>query len=344
MTALSFSRNRTADLLKGVAVILMVQVHLMELFARQEIYDSMIGKVSLFLGGIPAAPVFMMVMGYYIAKSKKNFFQSLLRGLKIILLGFALNIGLNFHLLYKIYTGILIIDPMHYIFGVDILFLAGLSIIGLSLLKLIRAYRLHLYLFALIALFILQIILKNTLSGASDNYLLAYFFGEGIWWSYFPFIPWFAYPLAGFLYEKLDNNFGLVIMENLLYFLIGGFIVMAIFIEYGIKISANLALYYNHNYLFFIYASFFLMAWSVSAFFITRKFTNTAVHYIEWLGKNVTAAYVIQWLIIGNIATALYKTQSLIAIVFWFIFIMVLTSGGVWLWVNRKRFKTDKQF
>jgi len=43
------SRNRTADLLKGVAVILMVQVHIVELFAQQSIFDSFAGSIFFFL-------------------------------------------------------------------------------------------------------------------------------------------------------------------------------------------------------------------------------------------------------------------------------------------------------
>ena len=46
-------RNQTADLLKGLAVIFMIQVHIMELFAKQEIYDGIAGKISLFFGGPP---------------------------------------------------------------------------------------------------------------------------------------------------------------------------------------------------------------------------------------------------------------------------------------------------
>ena len=77
------SRNRTADLLKGVTVILMVQVHLVELFAQQQIFNSYMGSVLLFLGGPPAPPVFMAVMGYFIAFRNSNISKSILRGLKL---------------------------------------------------------------------------------------------------------------------------------------------------------------------------------------------------------------------------------------------------------------------
>jgi hypothetical protein len=53
-------------------VALMIQVHLMELFAQPAVLASWVGKVSLFLGGPPAAPVFMLIMGYYAAASTRS--------------------------------------------------------------------------------------------------------------------------------------------------------------------------------------------------------------------------------------------------------------------------------
>lgn len=337
MTTRSNPRNRSADLLKGTAVILMIQVHIMELFARQDIFDGIFGKISLFLGGPPAAPVFMAVMGYFIAKSNKTFLQSFIRGLKIILLGFALNVGLNLHLFIKIAKGIIQLDPLPYLFGVDILFLAGSSIIALATLKLIKSYHVIVYSIAIVLIFVLQFILKNDISNFSENHLLAYFFGEGIWWSYFPFIPWFAYPLIGFIYYKLEGSLNSFTQKYLIYIFMTYSIVVILFGQYGIMISSNLEAYYHHDSIFFIYASFFLIAWSALAYIITGKYSNHFLGYIEWLGKNVTAAYVIQWLLIGNIATALYKTQSLMMLILWFICILGVTSGGVWLWTKTNR-------
>ena len=78
------------------------------------------------------APIFMAVMGYFIAFSKKGLFLSVLRGIKLIVWGFALNIGLNLNLFYHIYNGTFQISPLEYLFGVDILFLAGLSVIFIA--------------------------------------------------------------------------------------------------------------------------------------------------------------------------------------------------------------------
>ena len=50
--------------------------------------------------------------------------------------------------------------------------------------------------------------------------------------------------------------------------------------------------------------------------------------YIKWLGKNVTILYVIQWIIIGNIATEIYKTVSNpFYLAYWFIAILITASA-----------------
>ena len=58
------SRIKTADLLKGIAAILMIQVHIIELFATNDISESTAGKFLLFLGGPAVAPVFIILLGY----------------------------------------------------------------------------------------------------------------------------------------------------------------------------------------------------------------------------------------------------------------------------------------
>jgi hypothetical protein len=50
-----------------------------------------------------------------------------------------------------------------------------------------------------------------------------------------------------------------------------------------------------------------------------------------WLGKNITLFYIIQWLIIGNISTAIYQTQTIDSYVFWFGGIFSVTVLLTWL-------------
>ena len=53
---------------------------------------------------------------------------------------------------------------------------------------------------------------------------------------------------------------------------------------------------------------------------------NRVLKYLEWTGREVTTMYVFQWLIIGNLATSIYKTQYPIWLIFWFAGILALSS------------------
>ena len=116
-------------------MVLMIQVHLMELFAQPAVLDSWAGRISLFLGGPPVAPVFLLVMGYYLAASQAEQRPPVVARIKLIGLGGLLNLGLNAHLLVKIGQGTIALDPRPYILGVDILFLAGASTMMLAVLR-----------------------------------------------------------------------------------------------------------------------------------------------------------------------------------------------------------------
>lgn len=325
----TWQRNKTADFLKGIAVLLMIQVHIMELFAKQEILDGTFGKVSLFLGGPPAAPVFMAVMGYFIFYSGKSFNQNLIRALKLFFGGILLNIGLNLNLLLSIYHGKFELNPWHYVFGADILPLAGLSIAGLAFIK--RFFRTGPLPYLL--LLVIFSFISTRLPDITDNsdsikaYIQAFFWGQ-YKWSYFPFLSWFIYPLAGYtfalvrtLYEdnlKAVNIRPVIIISTL--FLIFTF-------KYAADITHNLQIYYHHDEVFVGWVLIFLGVWTLLNHF-TLKLTdgNMFSKYIQWLGKNVTAAYVIQWLIVGNIATEIFKTQNVLNITLWFAAITAAVS------------------
>ncbi len=325
----TIQRNKTADLLKGIAVLLMIQVHIMELFAKQEIFDSTFGKVSLFLGGPPAAPVFMAVMGYFIFHSRKSLNQNLIRALKLFLGGILLNIGLNLNLLVSIYNGRFELNPWHYVFGADILPLAGLSIAVLSIIrKFFRSNPLPYLLTMLIFAFIsarLPDITNNPDSVIA--YLQAFFWGS-YEWSYFPLFPWFIYPLAGYTFALVRTLY----KDNLKSINVRPVIVISTLLliftfKYAADITQNLQEYYHHDEIFAGWILVFVGVWTI-LIHLTLKVIgeNVLSKYIQWFGKNVTAAYVIQWFIIGNIATEIYKTQNYLNIILWFAAITAAVS------------------
>jgi len=297
----------------------------MELFMLPAVYESSFGRISLFLGGVPAAPIFMAVMGYFSAHSTKTNKQHIYRGLKLILLGFVLNIGLNAHLLILIVNGTMDIDPLPFIFGVDILFLAGLSLIFIVLIKYFTGKNPWIFLAFTFIIPLVAEFVPFTYGGEGVLKFVTAYLISHVGWSYFPFFPWAGWVLAGYSFALLEQKFSQQALfrkySTYLVFLSG--VPVIAFLPWAIQISANLHLYYSHGILFFTWGLFFCLLWILTFRFILENTSGSRVlAYFGWLGRNVTLAYVIQWLIIGNIATSIYKTQA--AYMFWLFLAMVL--------------------
>ncbi len=307
----------------------MVQVHIVELFATEMVMESFVGKVSLFFGGVPAAPLFLAVMGYFVAKSGSNTGANIWRGLKLIGLGFLLNIGMNAHLLIKILNGTYDLNPWLYLLGVDILFVAGWGIIILTIARHYAGKNPWPY--AVLAVFAVAVhSLLPEFEGGQEwlNYLQAFFWGDAFW-SYFPLFPWLVYPAAGFVFALLDEKYKLhdFSRKGLTYLAVAFFILIAIPLPFAVKISTDLASYYHHGILFAAWAIGFLFFWTILFALLTKdKEQRAAFRYLRWVGKNVTVFYVVQWLIIGNTATIIYKSREGVELLIWFLMVMLVTS------------------
>ncbi len=296
-------RSRTADFLKGVAIIAMVQVVLTEFFATSTLQQGTFGKISLFLGGVPAAPVFLSIMGYYIAHNKKSSRELIVRGIKLILLGFFVNVARNFVFIYSIITGESQQSIFSYIFEVDILITAGLSIIAMAVL--IRQFDGHvlLYLGAILILLFLQYKAPPIEEKYPNSLLLPYFYGN-YKNAFFPFIPWFTYVLAGFTFFHFKHFF---VADNFkhnskvkIILIIQSGLLFLISLPFGFNVSIHPQIFAHHGLMFFLFSVNFLFWWLLSASSIVKRVDNFITRYLEWTGKNVTLYYVVFMIIAGN--------------------------------------------
>ncbi|MBL0061546.1 MAG: acyltransferase [bacterium] len=321
-------RQGTADLAKGIAVLLMIQVHLMEVFAKPEIYKSWLGTTSLFLGGPPVAPVFMIILGYYLGKTRRTIAGLLLRGAVLLVVALLLNIGLNFHLLLRIYASKILANPWEYVFGVDILFLASLSIFVVALLRPVFMRRRY-------SAILLAAIIVGLSNFATDlltvndgtRYLLA-FAGGHYSWSYFPLFPWLAYPFLGFAYSNLQESDVASKMSKQLKIvcLFVALFILALSGRFAVSIATDLPAYYHQSPIFFGWTILFLCTWFAMLSLLDKGFGNGRLfRFVKWIGKNVLVLYIIQWLIIGNVGTALYRTQDFRHLLGWYAAIVVST-------------------
>ncbi len=300
----------------------------------------------MFLGGPPAAPVFMTVMGYFIALANKDIQTNMLRGIKLVAVGLILNIALNAHLLIKIYTGVYEIDSLAYIFGADIFFMAGISIMLISLLLKVFKDNVLPYFILILMVFLIQDYLSAPQIEGPMKYLMAFVFSDS-WWSYFPIVPWLAYPLTGVIFYFLEKRFAILMKvrkAEIILFVV--FCIVTIMsLPYGISVAADLPAYYHHSYQYYLFVLSFMIFWSLVINFLTRFERSVVIKFVQWIGINVTIIYVIQWIIIGNIATAIYKTQNIIQVIIWFpvilIFTLLVTFTFRYLLSKRSKTKTE---
>lgn len=111
---------------------------------------------------------------------------------------------------------------------------------------------------------------------------------------------------------KSRKNITVIILSCLL-------ILVLLFFDWGFFVTIDLPVYYHHTFLYSLWATGVVILWIVLVRFVFIKYDSFFENsFFTWLGENITLFYVVQWLIIGNIATAIYQTQSIGTFVYWF--------------------------
>ena len=123
------------DVARGLAIVFMILIHVMEYLPLESVINSLPGEIIAFLGTVPSAPVFMLIMGAGVVLSRRNTPMSLLkRGLLIFSTGYLLNLlrGSLPALLGWLFTGEALYRGyvLETLFSVDILQFAGLALMA----------------------------------------------------------------------------------------------------------------------------------------------------------------------------------------------------------------------
>ena len=295
------------DVLKGLAVVLMIHAHIMEQFVNPVMFESALGKIAMIVGVFPGAAVFMIIMGYFVGFSNTNPLRLVKRGFLIFGGGILLNILLNFsYIIVFIKTGYsdLILGS---ILGVDILLLAGLSLIIIGGLKRISVHPLF-WIGISLAVLALSPWINQMIDGWDKARYITAFIGGTAEWSYFPLFPWLAYPLTGMAVYAIGFKRwkllpvwgkGIILGASLVGFILG--------LKMGFDVATTLSAHYHHGmlYFFWILSFIILLVFFLNLINIEAKPIRTA--FLGFLGREVTLVYVIQWILIGNLAPWLGK-------------------------------------
>lgn len=290
------------DVLKGLAVIFMIQVHVVEQFVHPDLLLSTYGRLSLFLGGVPAAPVFMIVMGYFVGRTKAGSAKLIKRGLALFGGGILLNILLNLSIIIQLIQNAYPELIYGSVFGADILPLAGISLIIIGGLTRISKHPVFYILSAFLVAGLSPLINQLIDSNPDARYLTA-FIGGSAKWSYFPLFPWLAYPLIGLAGYYALPRVSKVVTGGLRW-LVMAIALIGFFsgLKMGFNTSFSLGLYYHHGILFFLWALSFVIL--IIGFMDLMNPEKNPLRFalLSFLGREVTLIYVIQWILIGNLA------------------------------------------
>ncbi|NIZ41341.1 acyltransferase (plasmid) [Entomospira entomophila] len=327
-------RDGTLDIAKGFAVIFMVYVHVLIAFGSKEVQEEhLFGVIVELLGGIPAAPVFMFMLGAGVHFSRRSTPANLARrGLKLLIGGYLFNFFrsvLPALLQWHFADVALPHDHTHmsysmeilyyYLFFVDILQFAGMTFLFFALMRKLQS---PLWLYSL--LIVLFWIINHSLSTLNipfNRWLTPWY---ALWFgiddsSYFPFFTWIFYPILGYysaiILQQTKNR-------KTLYFRIFG-ITSIILFGYLLGIwllglptgyESN-RVYYHHHFPVHIFYGSWILWWIATLFFLFR---TPSIHsrILVDIGKMTTKIYIIHFLIIGFLSIFIQQISSA-----WIIFI-----------------------
>jgi hypothetical protein len=299
---------RAFDLARGLAVVFMVLVHVLWHWGRPDAIASPFGVTVSFLGGPPAAPVFMALMGASIAFSRHSDPRSLAtRGAVLIAAGYALNVargtlpawlGLSAGVISA--EEIAPFTPLRLLTSVDILQLAGCSLLLIAVLRLTGRPSAR-WLAAGLGLVVAAPVARGFETGLPLlDAALTPVWGDApnVFYAVF---PWAMYPVVGavlgaWLARSADRT------STIRGIGLAGVVLCAAGLG-AIAITRpafDVGTYWVHPPAFALAILGFVLAWIWLCEIAVRRVPDLrAIVLLEQAGRRVTTLYVVHWLIIG---------------------------------------------
>lgn len=329
--AVNRGRQIELDFARGLAVLFMVLIHVQEYFMSELGKTSATAQVIDFLGGVPAAPVFMFLMGIGIMFSRRSTAKDMFfRGLGLFALGYLLsflrgtlpNLYSAFFLGYDWTTMVdMAINNLIYI---DIFQFSGLAMMSFAVFKALKLKPYMALVLALIFAGINGFVTDYFGIIADGNYVTTGL--TGLFWgssniSFFPYLTWIVYPLVGYYFGSLllrctnkDVFYGILApVGAALYY--GGYWLLYEVLDWPILLDSATS-YYHHQGMDNLLALGFVVLMLSTLHFINRLLPFLATSLvgkalIRW-SADVSEIYFVHWVIIGWLVPVIgYDTQPL---------------------------------
>ena len=309
-------RQVELDIAKGIAVLLMICVHVQEVLSHSAVQHSLFGNIVEFVTGFPAAPLFMLVMGVGTVYSRRqDAGYAIGRGASLLLMAYLLSAARGYiPWSLGIKLGLLAQDAVPYgdvvqsLLEVDILHFAGLCFI---LIGVLRAAKVPWGAYPVVGLMLggLNYLVRGIGTGhAYLDSILGLFWGTGET-SYFPFLSWVMYPMAGvafghILKDSCDER--RLYMQSLL---AGCVVLLAAMCISGFRFMYYMGFPEEHAYVYYhedlignaVNGSLALI-WLSVLYFASGAFPAVVRRKLLYWSRELTPIYVIHWVLIGWLA------------------------------------------
>lgn len=204
-------RYVSADLLRGLVIIIMIEVHVFNAFLLPELKQTGWFSVLNFINGL-VAPSFLFVSGFAFQVSSggkldemrklgKSFWKKMMRIFQIIIIGYAL------HLPFYSFSKVLhkaTPQQLESFFAVDVLQCIGFGLLFLFLTRLLIKSDKTYHYFLIATLFLIMIVSPSIWQTDFNKYLHPIFgnYFNRLHGSLFPIFPWLNFLLAGGIFAK----------------------------------------------------------------------------------------------------------------------------------------------
>lgn len=312
-------RQLELDIARGLAVLFMIIIHAQIYFANANTLDTYFADFNDFTGDIPAAPMFMFLLGVGINYTRKNdpalMFK---RGLGLIFTGYILNFVRGFVpsiiQAYNLADIDYLYEAITELLYVDILQFSGLAMIMFGVFKKFNFKTTKIAITAIV-LALLNLVMLNV---KTDNAIISAF--TGLFWgsnenTFFPFLTWMFYPIAGYIFggflirctDKKKFYVISAIISAIVFF--GGTYLFNIVFEIPNGLTSDIG-YYQHFITDNItFTGFVILEISILSFiapFVPKFLQKIASRW----SKNVTTIFCIHWVIV-TWSTLVIPLQSL---------------------------------
>lgn len=331
-------RQIELDIAKWLAVFFMVLIHTQEYFSSIITKWTNLGNIIEILGWVPAAPVFMFLLGLGIVYSSKSMPTVLIkRWLIIFCIWYLLNLLrwflpnlMNYFVLWNINYFYYWINQLFY---VDILQFAWLTMIFFGLVKK--------YNFSCIKLIIIWLVF-SLINIFIMNFQVTWYIYSWVtglfWWSnslsFFPFLTWILYPIIGYIFWKYlirCSNKNLFYLYSLILSLL---VIIIIYLTLNHQLKFSLwtftdMWYYQHNIVWNIVFSAIVILWLSILYFITMKIPICLKNIFWRWSKNVTEIYFIHWILIWWLVPVIWANT--LSLSYYFVIFTIIFLVSDWL-------------